>query len=135
VNTEMAEMDNDELKIWYDLFVDDKKIGKSYINFIQGLNVTMIKKQVKKDSSPDLDKIAAIKLEVFSGINNENQLLQLHTKQLDPAEVWNRKIHGGGTHNPLIVKANEQSTYLLYKCKTICFILYFFIRCIYYGGR
>lgn len=69
----------------------------------------MIKSQIKSDYTPALDKIAAPNLCIYSGNSNGDL-----TKQLAATILWDRKTHGGGCENPLIVVAREQSKFILY---------------------
>jgi hypothetical protein len=69
----------------------------------------MIKSQIKSDYTPALDKIAAPNLCIYSGNSNGDV-----TKQLAATILWDRKTHGGGCENPLIVVAREQSKFILY---------------------
>jgi uncharacterized protein (UPF0303 family) len=97
--------------IWYKLWIKDVFKVKSKVEITTQNNyVATIKKLLIKENSPVLYNISLMNMHVFSGVQNKNEL------QNDV--MWDRKIHGGGTQNPLIVKVNEQSTYQFYRyCK------------------
>jgi hypothetical protein len=69
----------------------------------------MIKSQIKSDYPNGLDKIDASELCIYSGNSNGDL-----TKQLAATILWDRKTHGGGCENPLIVVAREQSKFILH---------------------
>jgi hypothetical protein len=106
---EDVETDNEsDMFVWYKLFIDDDYKVKFYINANVGLYIATIKKLVKQEYNNQLKNIGVDSLRIFSGTANDIELKN--------DVIWDRTIHGGGTQNPLIVKAYEQSKYLLYNC-------------------
>jgi hypothetical protein len=98
-----AEKDNNESdwSIWYKLFLEDKEIELGKVKVAANdKDIYTIKKYVIQEHGTTLKKFDAADLQVFSGIEGDNQL----ENNVD----WDHTIHGGGKQNPLTVEAYEQ---------------------------
>jgi hypothetical protein len=105
-----VETDNNEsdLTIWYKLFLnDDYKVDANVNIAVHNKYIATIKRLVKQENSETLKNVDAPYLQVFSGIEHDNQL----ENDVD----WDQTIHGGGIQNPLVVKAYKQSTVVAYE--------------------
>jgi hypothetical protein len=105
-----VETDNEsDMFVWYKLFIDDDLKVLSKVDVVpQNKYIDTIKELVIQKYSNRLKNVDVDSIEVFSGMSNDIELKN---------DVnWDRTLHGGGTQNPLIVKAYKQSKYLSYNC-------------------
>ena len=90
-------------RIWYALEVPlaDHSVRKytgSVIFETEGIYIADIRKEVKKLSQNLLRHIDTPWLQVFNGKHHMDEELYVQT-------IWNLEVHGGGTSDPLIIRA------------------------------